>query len=60
MDKSSHGKNLSEAGALTSWRTQTEGQLEVRTRNYPSERGALTDWRVQTEDKSGHGMNLSE
>src|SRR6267142_726512 len=29
-DKSGHGKNLTERGALTNWRAQTDGQVRTR------------------------------
>jgi len=58
MDKSEHGNNLTEPGALTDWRAQMDKQ--VRTRKQ-SDRGRGTyELEHRQTDKSGHGNNQTE
>src|SRR6266850_1989660 len=58
MDKSGHGNNPTERGALTNWRAQTDGQVRTRIIR-PSEGHSLPGERRRT-DKSGHGRNPTE
>ena len=57
-DKSRHGKNLTEQGALTLWRRHREEQVRSQDtkRNQPSEGHSLSRDGIG-RDKSGHGKN---
>src|SRR6267142_2051914 len=60
MDKSGHGRNLSEQGALTSWRAQTDRQASKDMEGNRASKGHSHPGEYRWMDKSGHGRNPSE
>src|SRR6266850_783330 len=57
-DKSEHGKNPTEQGALTNWRVQMDGQVSTQKES----KQVRDTHRLESAqmDKSGYRMNLSE